>query len=67
MKDDLIDYVDSIEMIQKCFIKTKAHLFLRQGMTHNVFDYTKDVVCPLIYFFKFHHIAFNSHTQLQYD
>lgn len=67
MKDDLVDFEDSVELISKYFIKNKAHLFLRHGMTHNVFDYTKDVIQPLKFFFFFHQIAFNPRIQLQFD
>ena len=54
MKDDLVDYEDSIEMIMKCFFKSEAHLFLLDKMTHNVFDYDTDLIKPLKYFFNFH-------------
>ena len=59
MRDDLVDYEDSMELISKHFVKNKAHLFLRHGMTHNVFDYNQDVINPLRHFFFHHQIAFN--------
>ena len=57
--DKLVPIKDSQSLLVEGFTNTKAHLFQRQGMTHNQYFYVSDVVRPLKYFFKCHHIYFN--------
>lgn len=52
----MVPYEDSIELTMKGFVNSQAHLFLRDGMTHNRFMYDYDVIKPLEFFFAYHKI-----------
>lgn len=54
LKDEMVPYQDSIELMQKGFLKSQTHLFLRDKMTHNKFEYEFDLIRPLNYFFNYH-------------
>ena len=43
-------------MLKKAFIKCEGHLFLRQDMEHNKFDYINDIIRPLKYFLRVNQI-----------
>ena len=43
-------------MLLKGFINSQTHLFLREKMMHNRFDYQFDLVKPLTHFFNHHKI-----------
>jgi hypothetical protein len=60
VKDSMVPYQHSIEMLLEGFINCKAHMFLRDGMEHNCFDYNSDVIKPIKYFLKYHSIIYKS-------
>jgi hypothetical protein len=41
-------------MLLEGFVNCQAHLFLREAMEHNCFDYNNDVIKPIKYFIKYH-------------
>jgi hypothetical protein len=43
-------------MLLEGFRNSKAHLFLRDGMEHNRFNYENDIIKPLKFFLKNHNI-----------
>jgi hypothetical protein len=48
----MVPYQHSIELLNGGFIKAQTHLFLRDGMEHNRFDYIGDIIKPLRFFIK---------------
>lgn len=54
MKDNMVQYEDSIHMLTEGFSKCQAHLFLRENMLHNALNYTNDLIVPLHHFFNYH-------------
>jgi hypothetical protein len=50
-------------MILKGLVNSKSHLFLRDRMKHNKFDYDFDMVRPLAYFFFHHNICFTQKNE----
>ena len=48
----MVPYQHSIEMLIEGFIQAEAHMFLRQDMEHNKFDYINDIIRPMKYFFR---------------
>ena len=57
IEDNMVSYMDSISLLMEGFTHAKAHLFLRQEMTHNKFDYDNDLIKPIKYFLKCHNIV----------
>ena len=55
LRDNLVSHNDSIDLLRHSFNKCKAHLFLRDYMVHNKFDFEFDLLKPLQYFFYTHH------------
>ena len=43
-------------MLLDGFVNAKAHMFLREQMEHNRFNYDTDIIKPLKYFLKTHNI-----------
>ena len=43
-------------MLLDGFVNAKAHMFLRDQMEHNRFNYDADIIKPLKYFLKTHNI-----------
>ena len=60
LEDKMVPHEDSIELMLKGFINAQTHLFLRDGMTHNKFDYEFDLIRPLNFFFNHHSIVVKS-------
>lgn len=56
LKDTMVPYQHSIEMLIQGFIQSEAHMFLRQDMEHNKFDYINDIIRPMKYFFRVNRI-----------
>ena len=56
VKDTMVPYQHSLEMLLQGFTNCQAHMFLRDGMEHNKFDYTNDLIKPIRYFLKHHEI-----------
>jgi hypothetical protein len=56
LNDKMVPFTDSVDLIMYGFIKAKAHLFLREDMRHNKFEYEYDLIKPLKYFFMCHDI-----------
>lgn len=67
INDEIVDSEDSVDLLMKGFISSKTHLFLREKMRHNKFDYEHDLLRPLQYFFYFHQIAFDLRNQQVFD
>ena len=53
-------------MLLQAFTGCEAHIFLRQGMEHNKFNYTSDIIEPLNYFLKINKIGTKEDVRL-YD
>ena len=58
IQDKMVPYQHSIEMLLQGFISCQAYMFLRDGMEHNKFDYTNDIIRPLRFFLKQSKIAY---------
>lgn len=43
-------------MLIEGFVQSEAHMFLRQDMEHNKFDYINDIIRPMKYFFRVNRI-----------
>ena len=56
LKDTMVPYQHSIEMLIDGFTQCKAHMFLRQDMEHNKFDYINDIIRPMKYFLRINKI-----------
>ena len=56
MMDSMVPYQQSIEMLLEGFVNARAHMFLRDQMEHNRFNYDSDIIKPLKYFLKTHNI-----------
>jgi len=56
MEDKLVPYQDSIDLTMNGFKNSQTHLFLRDTMSHNRFEYGFDIIKPLEYFFSYHKI-----------
>jgi hypothetical protein len=54
--DGMVPYEQSLEMLLEGFVNCNAHLFLRDGMEHNKFNYENDIIRPLKFFLKNHNI-----------
>jgi hypothetical protein len=54
--DNMVPFQHSIDFLLKGFIKCPAHMFLREGMEHNKFDYTNDIIQPIKYFLQYHNL-----------
>ena len=54
LDDQMVPFKDSIEMTKTGFSNCHAHLFLRDKMTHNAFDYEFDLIKPISYFLSYH-------------
>lgn len=52
IKDAMVPWQNSIEMLIQGFSNCEAHMFLREDMEHNKFNYTRDIIDPLRYFFR---------------
>ena len=52
IKDTMVPYEHSMDMVMEGFINCKAYIFLRQDMEHNKFDYKHDILSPLKYFLR---------------
>lgn len=39
-------------MLMQGFTNCEAHMFLREDMEHNKFNYTRDIIDPLRYFLR---------------
>lgn len=63
----MVNYHDSVQLMLKGFVNSKCHLFLRDQMTHNKFNYDFDIVKPLEYFFSYQDlkIGFCKKTELK--
>lgn len=59
LKDTMVPYQHSIEMLIQAFVACEAHMFLRQDMEHNKFDYINDIIRPMKYFFRVNRILKN--------
>ena len=53
LNDKMVPYKDSLDMLTNGFLNAQTHLFLRDNMGHNQFDYEFDLIRPLYYFFTF--------------
>jgi hypothetical protein len=56
LSDKMVPFTDSVDLLMYGFIKAKAHLFLREDMRHNKFEFEYDLIRPLKYFFLCHNI-----------
>ena len=56
IEDNMVPFEHSVEFLLQGFIKCPAHMFLREGMEHNKFDYINDIIKPLKFFLKHHDI-----------
>ena len=56
IKDSMVPFHHSLEMLNQGFTQCSAHMFLRDGMEHNKFDYINDIIKPLKFFLKHHDI-----------
>ena len=56
IKDTMVPYHHSIEMLLQGFANCEGHMFLRQDMEHNKFDYLNDILRPLKYFLRINKI-----------
>ena len=56
LNDKMVPYQDSLDMLTKGFLNSETHLFLRDNMGHNQFDYEYDLIRPLYHFFA--HLKF---------
>ena len=52
IQDFIVPFEHSIEMLLLGFKNCRAHMFLQENMEHNKFNYSNDIVRPLVYFFK---------------
>ena len=50
----MVPFKDSIEILKTGFVNCNAHLFLRDKMSHNAFDYEFDLIKPISYFLSYH-------------
>ena len=53
LQDSMVDFHDSIQLLMQGFTNSKCHLFLRDQMGHNKFNYEFDIIKPLEYFFSY--------------
>ena len=59
IQDFIVPFEHSIEMLLLGFKNCRAHMFLQENMEHNKFNYSNDIVRPLVYFFKVNNIGVN--------
>jgi hypothetical protein len=47
MNDEIVDSEDSLDLLTQGLNNCHAHIFLRDKMSHNKFDYEHDMLRPL--------------------
>lgn len=55
--DSMVPFQNSMEMLLEGFTNAQAHMFLRENMEHNKFNYMNDIIQPLKYFLKINEIS----------
>jgi dipeptidyl aminopeptidase/acylaminoacyl peptidase len=53
-KDKMVPFQHSLDLLVNAFTNCKAHMFLRNDMQHNKFDYNLDIIRPFAFFLEYH-------------